>query len=230
MTPTVPVPGILVAVVGPSDAGKDTLLALARAALRGDDRFRFVRRAITRAPDPDGEDHLPMTPELFAAEHNAGGFALWWQAHGLLYGLPRDAVEGTLASGRVAVANLSRAVLAEASARFPLRVLEVTAPPEVLAARLAARGRETAEDVARRLAREASLPVGLAMDTVLNVASVEVGSRLVLDVLMRIQVHAYLQYHSCTTSRTPTAPRPAPRVAGSTPRRSAPPSPGSGPR
>jgi ribose 1,5-bisphosphokinase len=42
-------------------------------------------------------------------------------------------------------------------------VLELTAAPEVLAQRLAARGRESAEDIARRLQRaDYALPEGLA--------------------------------------------------------------------
>ena len=177
--------GVLVAVVGPSGAGKDTLLAAARAALRGDGRFCFVRRAITRPADPEGENHLPLSPADFGRERDAGGFALWWDAHGLLYGLPRPAVEGALGTGRVAVANLSRRALPEAAARFPLRVLEITAPAEVLAARLAARGREAAADVARRLARDAPLPPGLPVERVLNAASVREGAERVRDALLR---------------------------------------------
>jgi ribose 1,5-bisphosphokinase PhnN len=44
----------------------------------------------------------------------------------------------------------------------------VTASPEILARRLAARGRETTEDIARRLARDAAIPDGVAVDTVVN--------------------------------------------------------------
>ena len=66
------------------------------------------------------------------------------------------------------VANLSRGVLAEAASRYPLLVLEITAPPAVLAARLAARGREEPEAVAARLAREAPLPPALRVRRVVN--------------------------------------------------------------
>jgi len=174
--------GRLVAVVGPSGAGKDTLLAGARAALAGDARIRFVRRAITRPAGAGGEDHLPMTPEEFAAARDAGGFALHWQAHGLAYGIPRD-IEADLAAGRVVVANLSRGVLVEAAARHSLRVLEITAPAEVLALRLAARRREDAAMVAARLAREAAVPAGLDRVRVVNDGPVEQGVAAVVAAL-----------------------------------------------
>ncbi len=178
--------GVLVAVVGPSGAGKDTLMDAARAALAGDPRIVFVRRAITRPAEAGGEDHLPMSRDAFTASRDAGGFALWWEAHGLFYGLPREAVDGPLSAGRTLVANLSRGVLAEAASRHPLRVLEITAPPDILAARLAARGREEAADVARRLARDAPLPAGLAVATVVNDASVEAGADRVVCALRRM--------------------------------------------
>ncbi len=54
------------------------------------------------------------------------------------------------------IANVSRAAIAEARARYSCKVVEITAPPEVLAKRLAARGRESESDIAARLAREAA--------------------------------------------------------------------------
>ena len=104
---------MLVAVVGPSGAGKDTLMAAARALIGPDERFRFVRRAVTRPAEAGGEDHEPMERGAFLARRDSGGFALWWEAHGLLYGIPRD-IEADLTAGRCVVANLSRAVLGEA--------------------------------------------------------------------------------------------------------------------
>src|SRR5579863_6477078 len=129
---------MLVLVVGPSGAGKDTLLDAAKQALAGDPRFYFVRRVITRPADAGGEAHEAVTDEEFARRD----FALQWQAHGLRYGIPADA----LSDNRVAVANVSRTVIAEAVQRFAARVIEITASPAVLAARLGARGREDAAD------------------------------------------------------------------------------------
>jgi ribose 1,5-bisphosphokinase len=176
--------GMLVAVVGPSGAGKDTLMGQARARLAGDDRFRFVQRAITRPADAGGEAHRALTVPDFEAAREAGAFALWWNVHGLLYGIPRD-IEADVAARRVVVANLSRGVLANAASRYRTRVLMITAPVPVLAARLAARGRETAEDIAARLAREMTLAPGLDVATVMNDATPEEGAARVLATLTR---------------------------------------------
>ena len=163
---------MLVAVVGPSGAGKDTLLDGARRSLGADGRFRFVRRCITRPAEAGGEDHEPLDRDAFLRRRDEGGFALWWEAHGLLYGVPR-AVEAEVAAGRCVVANLSRGVLREAHGLYPLLVLEVTAPAAVLAARLAARGREDARTISARLGREAPLPDGLRVRRVVNDGAVE---------------------------------------------------------
>jgi ribose 1,5-bisphosphokinase len=83
------------------------------------------------------------------------------------------------------VVNGSRAALAEAQAAFPaLTVLHITAPLDVLADRLAARGRETRADIAARLARAAqSLPEGLPVLEVLNDATPEAGITRLLQAL-----------------------------------------------
>jgi ribose 1,5-bisphosphokinase len=171
---------MLVLVVGPSGAGKDTLLNATRRALAGDARFRFVRRVITRPADPGGEDHESVTTAQFAAR----AFALQWHAHGLHYGIPAD-IAPDLAAGTVVVANVSRAVITAAAGRFDVRVIEVTASPDVLAARLAARGRETAADIAARLARAVPLPANVTVDTVMNDATPEIGAERFLAALNR---------------------------------------------
>jgi len=174
---------MLVLVVGPSGAGKDTLMAGARAALADDARFRFVRRVITRPAEAGGEDHTPIDAEGFARALAAGEFALSWEAHGLRYGIPAD-IAADLAAGRVVVANVSRTVIAAAAERMPVTVLEITAPPDVLAARLAGRGRETAADIAARLKREVTLPAGVTVRRVMNDGRVEDGIAAVRDTLL----------------------------------------------
>jgi len=153
--------GALVAIVGPSGAGKDTLLA-ALCAARPD--LVLARRAITRPAGAGGEAHEALSPAAFAERVAAGDFLVHWQAHGLHYGIPR-AVLADVAAGRTVLFNGSRAALPAARAAFPaLTVVMVTAPAPVLAARLAARGRESAEDIEARLNRGAlSAPEGAAV-------------------------------------------------------------------
>lgn len=165
---------MLVLVVGPSGAGKDTLLDGARAAFAGDDGIVFVRRAITRAADAGGEAHLPLSEAEFKARVAAGDFALHWRAHGLGYGIPATTASD-LAAGRMVIANVSRTVIAEAARHYPVHGIEITAPPAILAARLAARGREDAADRAARLARDVAFPTGIAHSVVQNDATPTIG-------------------------------------------------------
>ena len=119
-------PGRLIAVVGPSGVGKDSLIDALVAARP---RLYRVRRVITRAPDAGGEPFDAVSPEEFARRRAAGAFVLSWQAHGLHYAVPAATLE-VLKAGDDALANLSRAVLAEAQTVFPrLHVLAVTAAP-----------------------------------------------------------------------------------------------------
>lgn len=154
-----PAAGTLVLVVGPSGSGKDTVIDAARAALEGDARFVFVRRVITRPPGLPGEVYEPATPDAFSRRKAAGGFALAWHAHGLDYGIP-VAIEDDIAAGRVVVINASRTVLNEARARYPrVAVAALTVSPEILRTRLAARGRETPEEIEERVARATAFEV-----------------------------------------------------------------------
>jgi len=151
--------GVLLLVVGPSGAGKDTLIGGARKRFAEDDDVLFVRRAITRPEDPAGEDHLPMDRHEFEAARRSGQFAVSWEAHGLSYGIPAT-VDDHLADGGVAVANGSRAALPLFAAHYlNLMIVNVTARPEVLAGRLSARGRESADAILARLARSVAAPV-----------------------------------------------------------------------
>jgi ribose 1,5-bisphosphokinase len=171
---------MLVLVVGPSGAGKDTLLGMARAALAPDPRFRFVRRVITRPADAGGEDHEAISESDFATRP----FALQWSAHGLYYGIPIDITED-LAQGRVVVANVSRGVIGQAVDRYPTRVIEITAPPHILAQRLATRGRETEDDVSRRLARSVAISSHIPVDTIVNDRTLEEAAKRFIGSLIR---------------------------------------------
>jgi ribose 1,5-bisphosphokinase len=75
------------------------------------------------------------------------------------------------------VANVSRHVVPAALLKYGNgHVLLVTARPEIRAARLAGRGRESATDVAARLRREGPLmPAGIAVEEIDNSGSLAEG-------------------------------------------------------
>lgn len=172
-------PGGFVLVVGPSGAGKDTLIRLARQALAGDARFVFARRVVTRESSA-AEEHDSLSPAEFAAAEAAGGFCLSWRAHGLSYGIPA-AVAAAAQRGAVVVCNVSRGVVGVARARLPaVSVVQVTAPPLVLAARLAGRVRASDGDLAARLRRAVPLE-GPAPDlTIRNDGTPEAAAAILL--------------------------------------------------
>jgi ribose 1,5-bisphosphokinase len=152
-------PGALVLVVGPSGAGKDTLIAMARQMFATDPQIVFPRRIVTRKASA-AEDHDSVSPTQFDAANGQGAYAFWWEAHGLKYGLSA-AIDADIRGGKTVVCNVSRAVLRELRARYArVTVVMVTAPKEVLLARLAARGRTSDGDVAGRVDRTAPEDVG----------------------------------------------------------------------
>ena len=170
------------ALVGPSGVGKDTLLARVAPGLPG---LHVVRRVVTRAPEAGGEDHEAVTPAEFEDQRRAGRFALHWQAHGLHYGIP----QAELTRAPVTVFNGSRKHLAAAAAAVPgLEVIHVTATRAALAARLAARGRETAADIAARLDRAAEpLPPGLCLHVIDNSGDLDTAAAALRALLQPVR-------------------------------------------
>lgn len=168
-TAAAPQSGRLVYVVGPSGAGKDTILRHLEATLPFGANIAIARRYITRPADPEGERHIPVTRAAFATLQMSGAFVLDWESHGLSYGIGREILSCLDASMCVLV-NGSRADVTEARARFGDRVsvVLVTASPAILAERLAARQRETGQEIEARLARTALLVDDMRPDLVIS--------------------------------------------------------------
>lgn len=158
--------GRLIAVVGPSGVGKDSVMA---GLCASDPSLALVRRTITRAPDLGGEDYDAVTVPEFETRVAAGDFAVHWGAHGLFYGIP-NTVKSDLEKGQDCLANFSRGSLLSGQGVFDrFVVLNITATPERLAERLRARGRETEEQIQKRLsAASKPLPEGLNVIQVPN--------------------------------------------------------------
>lgn len=177
--------GGFVFVVGPSGAGKDSLIAYARGAFAGNERILFPRRIVTRASS-EHEDHDSLNEASFAEAESSGAFALSWRAHGLGYAIPKAAREDVEA-GKVAVCNISRRVVPWSRVHLPnVAVVEVTAPAEILAARLAGRARLEDGDLAARLTR--SLEVWTPVDaSIVNDRSIDEAGR---ELVALISKHA----------------------------------------
>jgi ribose 1,5-bisphosphokinase len=175
--------GIFVCVVGPSGAGKDTLLRLAKSNLAGEPGFSFPRRHVTRPPSAC-EDHLVLSEADYAMGLRAGLFALAWRAHGLGYGIGSEILPA-LAAGHVVPCNVSREAIIAAKVSFPrIATILVTAPMGVLAARLNARGRETMADIGGRLARNREMSEIFAADfTIDNSGPAAAGAEKLVGIL-----------------------------------------------
>jgi len=151
--------GTLLVIVGPSGSGKDTLIDGLRTHFRGDGSIRFVRRTVTREPDPNAEDHASMGVAEFEAAARDGAFSVTWDANGLKYGLPAD-IHDHLGRGGIGIANGSRQALPAIRAAFArVVVVAVTVNETELARRLAARGRETPTEIEARLQRARAVSV-----------------------------------------------------------------------
>jgi ribose 1,5-bisphosphokinase len=182
------VSGRLIYIVGPSGAGKDALLDYARTHLAESDRarVRFARRWITRPAGSAGEDHQPVSQEEFERMAAVGRFAMAWRANGNGYGIGRE-IRDWLAEGVTVVVSGSREYLPQALKDFPdLNVVSVTVSPQVLRGRLEKRGRESAEEIEKRLERAAkfALPDGINAVEIRNDLAVEAAGKEMLAAII----------------------------------------------
>jgi ribose 1,5-bisphosphokinase len=159
-------PGRLILVVGPSGAGKDTLLGLAKAACADDPNIVFPRRVITRQASAS-EDNEEVSAGTFQAALARNEYAMHWEAHGHCYALSR-AIDDEIRAGHTAYANVL--------------VVSITAPPDVLAERLALRKRASDGKIENRLHRtvdEAAAPDA----TIVNTSSAEYHARQLVRII-----------------------------------------------
>jgi ribose 1,5-bisphosphokinase len=178
--------GRLVYVVGPSGAGKDSVLEYARQHLAVDAGIVFARRFITRKPAAEGEQHIPLSASVFEHMLLRGGFALHWQANGLRYGIGSE-ILAWMNCGLHVVVNGSREYMPAALERFPdALVVCITAPVEIIRLRLNRRGRENNADIDDRIRRAASLTLASVPDvvTIVNDGTLQTAGETLLRLLL----------------------------------------------
>jgi ribose 1,5-bisphosphokinase len=155
-----PAKGRLVYVIGPSGAGKDSIISYACSRLgevsATEGGPAFPQRFITRPPESGGEAHLALTEYEFERQRAAGRFAMWWRSNSLCYGIGRE-IDTWLEAGRHVVVNGSREYLPQAAILYPdlLVPVLIAIDTSVLRRRLMARGREDQSQIENRLIRAA---------------------------------------------------------------------------
>jgi ribose 1,5-bisphosphokinase len=174
-------PRRLVWVMGPSGAGKDSVLAWARARLDGTARVLFAHRYATRPPDPRHPGEVALGAGEFALRRAEGLFAFAWEAWGVGYAVGTEVRAWTARGLAVAVSGSREHFVAAAHRDADVLPVLVTASPAVRAQRLRARAREPEAEIVARLARgDALAPAHPALVTIVNDGALEdAGARLV---------------------------------------------------
>jgi len=179
----------LIYVVGPSGAGKDSLLNWLRAQLPAQLPIAWARRCINRPCAADGEMHESVATSEFNRLLDAQEFALHWAANEHLYGI-RHVELRPLTQQQWVFVNGSRAHLQEAAKFYPeLTVLHITADIEILRQRLLGRGRESQQAIENRLSRTLALrvPPGCQLIEIHNHGSLASSGQQLLQALQALQ-------------------------------------------
>lgn len=178
----------LIYTIGPSGAGKDSVLTWLSQDLSPRSGVHFARRVIDRPVLSNREEHEILSTADFIAQRDQHAFAMHWTANRHLYGVRNTELEA-LKCGEWVFVNGSRGHLENALNQFPsMVVLHITAPRTVLESRLLARNRESAEQIAERLSRTATFqpPSQCAFLEVHNNSSIEEAGHRTLHLLSRL--------------------------------------------
>ena len=175
--------GNLIYVIGPSGCGKDSIMLYARKHCPGGEAA-FAHRYITRPADAGGENHVALLPDEYRARLDLGQFALAWDSHGNGYGVGVE-IDAWMDAGLNVVVNGSRAYLPEAARRYPdLVPVLVSVDRDILRQRLILRGRESADEIERRLERADGYAVSHpALQTIDNSGELSEAGRALLGLV-----------------------------------------------
>ena len=142
-------PGRLIYVMGPSGAGKNSVIASAREKLNKNKYIHFSPRYLTRPAGQGDDADLTLSAAAFAHYKRIGLFALDWEAHGFCYGVG-IAIDTLLHAGKCVVVNGSRDYAATALKKYPrMAAVLITVKANVAHARLQARAREQPDAIER---------------------------------------------------------------------------------
>ena len=147
--------GLLFVLSSPSGAGKTTL---ARRLIDEDPMISMSVSVTTRKPRPgesDGRDYFFIDEARFAQMKDAGELLEWARVFGNHYGTPRAPVEAAITTGRDVLFDIDWQGAQQLEEKLPhdlVRVFILPPSAQDLAKRLAARGQDSPEVVAGRMA------------------------------------------------------------------------------
>ncbi len=175
----------LIYVMGPSGAGKDSVLQGLREVWIDLPPAHWARRTITRVAQHSGEAHESVTEQEFDTLGQAGAFAMTWQANGLAYGIRQEELK-PLFTGHCVFVNGSRAYLPQVLAHWSSStVVQISASADVLLQRLHSRNREPAQAISQRMARDVGVDLPAGAISIVNDGSLQES---VLALLAQLQV------------------------------------------
>jgi len=136
----------IILIVGASGVGKDSLIKEAKKELKED--YIFIRRYITRKPDKS-EKNFFLENNAFKLLKKNNYFISSWEAHGNFYGISNESIKK-----RMNIISISRSKINDFEKVFDnVFVINITLNKDELKNRLIKRGRETLEEIQKRLER-----------------------------------------------------------------------------
>jgi len=149
--------GLLFILVGPSGAGKNTLMKRVQEQLGDLPQLATATTRPKREGEQEGCEHRFVSRAQFQAMIDAGALIEYQPVHvGDLYGTPRKAVEDALYAGTDLVADIEFLGAAKIHEAFPQNTILIFVTPsnlDILAERIQQRGNVTPQELADRLER-----------------------------------------------------------------------------
>lgn len=137
----------IILIVGASGVGKDTLIKEAKKDLKKE--FNFVRRYITRKPDKSEKNYF-LENSAFELLKENDFFISSWNAHENFYGISQNSIKN-----KTNIISISRSKIEDFEKNFKdVYVINITLNEKDLKKRLIKRGRESVEEIQKRLNRK----------------------------------------------------------------------------
>lgn len=134
----------IVLIVGASGVGKDTLLRSIKDKIKAN----FLKRYITRIPD-NNESNYYIDEKAFLALKDKDYFISSWEAHGNYYGIAKEHIKDG-----INIISISRGAVEDFEKVYDeVLTINITLPKEIMIKRLHERGRESMEEIIKRVDR-----------------------------------------------------------------------------